>query len=89
MFYLVNDAVQSAIWMYRSVLNRENTSLRVKIPTAIALYPAEFMPYPPRTAVERVYNVVRWTQMPAGGHFAAMEEPAAFTAEVGAFFASL
>jgi pimeloyl-ACP methyl ester carboxylesterase len=89
MLYLVNDAVQSAIWMYRSVLTRDSRISRVTIPTGVALFPAEFMPYPPRTAVERAYNVVRWTQMPAGGHFAAMEEPAAFTAEVGAFFASL
>jgi hypothetical protein len=33
-----------------------------------------------------VYNVKRLTEMPAGGHFAAMEEPAALAVEIRAFF---
>lgn len=86
MIYLVNDAVQSSIWMYRSIYTEPRIAGRVAVPTGLALYPAEFMPYPPREAAERAYEVVRWTQMPSGGHFAAMEEPEAFAAEVGAFF---
>lgn len=86
MIYLVNDAVQSSIWMYRSIFVEERVTGRIDVPTGLALYPAEFMPYPPRGTAESVYNVARWTQMPSGGHFAAMEEPAAFAAEVGAFF---
>jgi pimeloyl-ACP methyl ester carboxylesterase len=89
MLYLVTDTVQSAIWMYRSAVTDKHTASRVTVPTGCALFPAEFMPYPPRSAAERAYNISRWTEMSAGGHFGAMEEPAAFTAEVGAFFASL
>ena len=29
----------------------------------------------PRAWAERFFNVERWTEMPRGGHFAAMEEP--------------
>ena len=89
MLYLVNDAVQSSIWMYHSIFTEPRGGRRVETPTACALYPAEFMPYPPRAAATRAYNIVRWTEMPSGGHFAAMEEPAAFAREVGAFFADL
>ena len=89
MLYLVNDAVQSAIWMYSSILTGPRDMPRVEVPTGCALFPAEFLPYPPRAAAERAYNVARWTEMPAGGHFAAMEEPEAFAAEVGAFFSAL
>ncbi len=89
MLYLVNDAVPSSTWMYRSIFTESRDGPRVAVPTACALYPAEFMPYPPRSAADRAYNVVRWTSMPAGGHFAAMEEPAAFARDVGAFFADL
>jgi len=32
-----------------------------------------------------VANVVHWTEMPAGGHFAAMEEPNLFVDDVRAF----
>lgn len=89
MLYLVNDAVQSSIWMYRSIFTEPRDPPRIEVPTGCALYPGEFMPYPPRSAAERAYNIVRWTEMPAGGHFAAMEEPAKFADEVGTFFAGL
>jgi epoxide hydrolase len=34
-------------------------------------------------------TIVRWTELTSGGHFAAMEVPEVWAAEVGAFFASL
>jgi microsomal epoxide hydrolase len=86
MLYLVNDAVQSSIWMYRSIFSEDRISQRITIPTGIAQYPAEFMPYPPRSAVERSFNLVNWQVMQSGGHFAAMEEPEAFALNVGRFF---
>lgn len=86
MTYLVTDNVQSAIWLYNSIMTAPRPDLRVEVPTGLALYPAEFMPYPPRSAADRAYNVVDWVEMPAGGHFAAMEEPQAFASNVGGFF---
>lgn len=86
MLYLVNDAVQSSIWMYRSIFTEPQAGPRVEVPTGLALYPAEFMQHPPRTAAEGAYNVVHWAEMAAGGHFAAMEEPVAFAADVGSYF---
>lgn len=47
---------------------------RVEVPTAYAEFPVE-MYHPPRTWVEARYDVRRWTVMPAGGHFPALEEP--------------
>jgi pimeloyl-ACP methyl ester carboxylesterase len=44
---------------------------------------------PPREWVERLYNLVYWSQMPAGGHFAAIEEPQRYAADLVAFFAKL
>jgi pimeloyl-ACP methyl ester carboxylesterase len=40
----------------------------------------------PRSWVERHYNVTRWTNMPRGGHFGAMEEPELFVEDVRSFF---
>jgi len=31
--------------------------------------------WPPKTYVERIFNVKQWTEMQSGGHFAAMEQP--------------
>jgi pimeloyl-ACP methyl ester carboxylesterase len=89
MLYLVNDAVQSSIWMYHSIFTEPRPTGRIEVPTGLALYPGEFMPYPPRSAADRAYNLVDWQEMPAGGHFAACEEPAAFAANVGGFFANI
>jgi microsomal epoxide hydrolase len=93
MIHLVNDAVTSMIWSYvgaaMEVRRGEHAGLRVEAPTAVALYPAEFLPPPPRSAAERVWNITRWVEMRAGGHFAAFEEPEAFAADVTEAFRPL
>ena len=61
---------------------------RVTVPTAVAQFPGE-MSYPPRSWTEAAYNLVRWTTPPRGGHFAAMEAPAAFVDDVRSFFLEL
>jgi len=61
---------------------------RIEAPTGVAMFPGEMI-RPPREWAERAYNIRRWTAMPSGGHFAAMEEPAALAAEIRAFFRDL
>lgn len=89
MLYLVNDNVGPALWMYHGRAQESPPGSkvpRVEVPTGVACFPGEFIPYPPRAVAERAYAVARWTDMPAGGHFAALEEPVAFSDEVRAFF---
>ena len=62
---------------------------RVDVPTACALFPAEALAWPPRSYVDRIYNVQRWTEMPRGGHFAALEEPDLMIDDIRAFARSL
>lgn len=64
---------------------------RVRVPTGIAHFPHMFVPYGnvPREWAERLYDVVRWTPMPRGGHFAAVEEPVLTAQDIAAFFAGL
>jgi pimeloyl-ACP methyl ester carboxylesterase len=57
----------------------------VEAPTGVGRYPKEVLRWP-RSWVERQYNVTRWVDMPRGGHFAAMEQPALFADDVTAFF---
>ena len=46
--------------------------------------------HPPRSLAEPMFtNIRRWTVMPKGGHFAAMEQPEALAQDVRAFFRSL
>jgi microsomal epoxide hydrolase len=56
------------------------------VPTAYASFPKEIL-RPPRAVAERMYtNIRRWTEMSKGGHFAALEQPAALADDVVAFF---
>jgi len=47
-----------------------------------------FLPTP-RGFAEQTYNVVHYTEMPAGGHFAALEQPELMLADLRAFIAGL
>lgn len=58
---------------------------RVEPPMAMALFPHE-LPTPPRSWVERVFNVQRWTPMPKGGNFAALEQPELLVEDIRAFY---
>lgn len=79
MIYLVNDAIATSVWYYNGFFQEgaaalpENT--RCETPTAYANYPAEMFIAPPQSWVGRAYNITGWTDMPRGGHFAAMEVP--------------
>jgi len=90
MLYLVNDAVISSMWMYYGAAQEApRYEAPVRVPAAVALFPREFLPIPPRPVVSQVLNLKRWSIMSAGGHFAALEEPVAFSEDVSAFFKDL
>jgi pimeloyl-ACP methyl ester carboxylesterase len=59
-----------------------------KVPAGFALFPKD-LSHPPQEWARRFFNVQRWTQMPRGGHFAAMEEPELLAEEIRAFFRPL
>jgi pimeloyl-ACP methyl ester carboxylesterase len=66
---------------------RFDSGERISPPLSYARFPKEII-NPPREWVERVFNVVRWTEMPVGGHFAALEQPRALAGDIhGAFSA--
>jgi pimeloyl-ACP methyl ester carboxylesterase len=93
MIYLATDSIATSVWYYRARLE-ENVTLaagqRCETPTGFAHFPGEkVFSAPPRSWAERAYNLVRWTDMPDGGHFAAMEKPDAFVGEIRAWAAAL
>ena len=89
MCYWATNSIASATRIY-SETAAEGDDIwappRVEVPTAVAAFPKE--PYlAPRAWVERLYDVQRWTDMPRGGHFAALEAPELLAADLRAFFA--
>lgn len=61
---------------------------KIRPPTAFASFPKDVW-LPPRQWIERGYNLTHFTEMPRGGHFAALEEPALLAADIRSFFDSL
>jgi len=86
--YWVTQSINSSTRLYYEVRHspyRLGPGERVEAPTGIALFPREMI-RPPRAYAEKAYNIKRWTEMPRGGHFAAMEEPALLADDIRAFF---
>jgi len=80
MVYVVTKTFNTASWIYYG--RREEGGRffpkdfkKIEIPTAAAVFPAEMSEWPPRSYVDRMFNITHWTEMPSGGHFAALEEP--------------
>ena len=90
MLYVMTGSFTSGAWYYRGLVEEGGLAFapgeRLETPTAFANFPGEpLYSAPPRSFAERAYNVVRWTDLPSGGHFAAMEEPEMFVDEVRAW----
>ena len=88
-FYWFTGAIGSSFWPYYARLHGPwpvPEGKTVNVPTAYAAFPKEIV-RPPRSVAARMYgDIRRWTEMPRGGHFAAMEQPDTLAADVRAFF---
>ena len=58
----------------------------IDVPTGAAIFPKELYPAASQRGPRPRYNIVHWTEMPRGGHFAAMEEPDLLVDDVRSFF---
>jgi pimeloyl-ACP methyl ester carboxylesterase len=89
MIYLMADAFTTSVWYYAAAMEGRTRKLqpgqRVGVPAAFTFYPDPRHPRPPRSLAEKGYAVSRWTEMPRGGHFPAMEVPDLWVEEVRAW----
>jgi pimeloyl-ACP methyl ester carboxylesterase len=93
MVYLVTETFNTASWIYYGFAEERSAFLpkgeRIEVPVAVANFPKEFMAWPPRSFAEKAMNIVRWTDMPSGGHFAALEEPDFLISDLRSFCSDL
>ena len=94
MVYILTKTFDTASWIYFG--RREEGGRffpkdfkRIETPTAAAIFPAEMSEWPPRSYVERIFNIKQWTEMPSGGHFAALEKPDLLVNDIRKFSRSL
>ncbi len=89
--YWVTESITASMRLYFE--NRQHPAEppvpeRIEVPTAVAIFPGELY-QPPRVWVERQYHLVHWSELPRGGHFAALEEPGLLVEDVRAAFRAL
>jgi microsomal epoxide hydrolase len=66
--------------------HRGSAAARIPVPMGHARFPGDAFRTPRRWA-EQLYDVRRWSELPRGGHFPALEVPELLLAELRAFFA--
>jgi epoxide hydrolase len=93
MLYLLSDSgVEGSFRFYRAIRDELRWAFvpgRIEVPTSVALFPREYpMGRPPLQTAKRWYNIVRYTPMPRGGHFAALEQPDLFVNDLRESFRS-
>jgi microsomal epoxide hydrolase len=90
--YWLTGAIGSSFWPYYARAHGDwpiPTGATVDVPTGYAQFPREIL-RPPRSLAQRVFtDIRRWSEMPRGGHFAAMEQPQALAEEIRAFYRPL
>jgi len=89
--YWFTGAIGSSFWPYYARMHGPwpVPDGGVGVPTGYAEFPKEIL-HPPRSVAARVYtDIRRWTTLPRGGHFAAMEQPEALAHEIVEFFRPL
>lgn len=91
MFYWAPPSAASAARLYyEAAVDADGIARRgrVEVPVGYAAFPHEIF-RPPRAWAEEHYAIRRWTPMPRGGHFAALEQPELLLDDVRAFFRDL
>lgn len=87
--YWMTETIHSSCRLYfESIPLQLDPGERIAPPLGVAHFAKE-APFPPRTWIERGYNLQHWSDFPSGGHFAAMEEPEVLAGDIHEFFGSL
>lgn len=88
MLYWLTGTAGSAANMYYDNAHSLPPIGQIHVPVGVACFPADIL-LPPRSWVSKKLNITRWSKLPRGGHFTAMEEPELYAEDVRAFFRSL
>jgi pimeloyl-ACP methyl ester carboxylesterase len=91
-FRLYNETMKAIMQAMYNPLTKLNpfdkTGDKSEVPAAFAIFPKDISSPPEEFAV-RFFNVQQWTEMPEGGHFAAMEQPGLLAANIREFAESM
>jgi len=86
--YWVTETIHSSVRLYNEnskIRLKLGSSNKIKVPAGIARFRYE-EPFPPRQYVERGFTISRWSEIPVGGHFPAIEQPKLLADDITEFF---
>ena len=94
MVYILTNTFSTATWIYfgrRKEGGRyfPKNFKKIDTPTGIAVFPKEMSEWPPKSYVERIFNIQHWKEMDSGGHFAALEKPRLLIEDIREFFSKI
>jgi pimeloyl-ACP methyl ester carboxylesterase len=93
MLYVATSSMVTATWMYHGKRLEGSGAFpagtRIQVPTGFAAFRDPVFVPPPRSFAEKTFNIVHWTDMPKGGHFAAWEQPELMLQDLRAFVAKV
>ena len=88
LYWLTKTAISSARLYWENKL-AFFAPKHVTIPVAVSVFPDEIYAAPRSWAEKAFPNLIHFNRLPKGGHFAAWEQPAAFTRELRTAFRTL
>jgi len=83
LYWITNTGASSARRYWENIRDRSQSS-QILLPAAFSRFAKDIGGPSHRWAQRRFKRIVRWIEVPKGGHFAAFEQPALFFAEVRA-----
>jgi pimeloyl-ACP methyl ester carboxylesterase len=85
--YWATQTIRSSFGYYRDMGSAPvQPGEHIEVPAGFARFPKDIPGIdPPRELAERHLRIARWTVMPRGGHFAALEEPDLLAEDIRAF----
>ncbi len=87
MYWLTNSAASSGR-LYWESFNNPNLE-QIHMPVGASIFPKEIFRSTRRWAEKRFTNIIHWSHLEKGGHFAALEQPESFVSELRSCFAQL
>ncbi len=85
-YWFTQTITSSTRIYYENSKNRPEKAMGyIGVPTGASLFPAEIF-VTPRSWAEASYNIIHWTVMSEGGHFAALEQPELYLQDLREFF---
>jgi len=87
--YWLTDTAASSARLYYESFAKDFVRMPLELPVAVSIFKGDFFTPPKAWGDETYSKLFYWNEVPKGGHFAALEQPELFVAELRKSFAQV